>query len=175
MADQPDAGAETTSADPVNQDIADISEIANDAADLIIQNQDPFFASIWYGIIAVTQGVLPILINFTVRSGTLESITRNRAYKWAHYLTIYGGAAIFAPLIALWPFSYAGSKSLINSYINMWRFMSTWIFVMNGLVTVLLNYNRKNYLFEEAISNGQITLEFYGYVALAFGLFTVTK
>ena len=125
-----------------------------------------------YGVIALSQAGVPILLYYAFKQAVLNKLKRNTAYKWAWYIMLWGGLAVFGPLVILWPFSYLG---IGNLYV--------WAFDTLGVIGILLNlivpslfwYACQMYLYESDLKLWTVEAEMYSYVGAVWMVLWVLK
>ena len=133
----------------------------------------PLFASVWVGLIAISEASVPIALYMSSYKSTLENVSRNDAYKNAWNVMIWGGLTIYGPLAILWPWSYAPNVS--QTYVKAHSFLTGLGSILHFTVAFLFWFAHKRYLYESDLSYNNVKYEYWGYTATIYGLFWVTR
>ena len=118
-----------------------------------------------FGTIAITQATLPVLIYIFSKSSIIDKLKRNTTYKWAWWIMVFGGLAVYGPMTMLYPFSYMGIGAF---YVKVTQFMSTFNFVYNVIVTLMFYYASRLYLYEPDLKQWHIDVELYSYIGIVW-------
>ena len=134
----------------------------------------PFWAAIWYGIQFIVQAFAPLILYNAFKDDAFENITRNNATIWAWHVLRWGGLALYTPLAVLFPMTYF-SQGFIDIYMKIYKFLSGPMSAYHLVTAGMLWYAQRIYLYETAISDPEVTLDFYLYFLVVYVLFWMTS
>ena len=133
----------------------------------------PFIASLWVGLIAISESAVPIVLYYNWKKSTLDSVSRNSAYKNAWNVMVWGGLVIYGPLALLWPWSYAPNVS--QTYLKAHSFLSGLGVILHITVALFFWFAHRRYLFETSVDYNDVKYEYWAYMATIFGVFWLTR
>ena len=92
-----------------------------DEKEFALQQED-LASSIVYGLIALAENSIPVIIFFIFRQPTVDPLAwRNEWYKVAWYSMWIGHISVFSLLVIFWPFTYFFDKGFNDAYKVFWE------------------------------------------------------
>ena len=132
----------------------------------------PLVASIWYGLEAGLQSFGAYAAYSVLKDGTMQNkFGRNNLYRYSWLSFVYGGLALYGPLIFLWPFSYLAIGGLTDFYRGAWDFLDPFHFIYHLVTIVMLALALNLYLYEPGLSYNVMEWEFLIYFVSIYALF----
>ena len=102
----------------------------------------------------------------------LSKLKRNNTYRWAWLVMVFGGLAFYGPIVMLYPFSYMGIGAF---YVKVTKSLSGFNFLYNMIVSILLYYAGRLWLYEDDLEKWVVQLEFWSYVIIVWVMFWMTR